>query len=64
MENNEKDLKKLLAKLQDDILDEYNKGEISYGEMVKIMTWTEKIIDSKIKYPNAKTLIIDLRERK
>jgi hypothetical protein len=42
-----KKIKELLIKLQDDILDEYNKGLISYDEMVNVMNWTKKVIERK-----------------
>ena len=40
-------LEKLLKGLQDDILDEYNRGTISHQEMVNIMGWTKKVIETK-----------------
>jgi len=60
---NEQKLKTLLSKLQDDILDEYNKHEVSYDEMVKIMEWTKRIIEAKLKNPNSRALVIDLRDK-
>ena len=42
-------LEKLLKTLQDDILDEYNKGSISHQEMVNVMNWTKRMIEAKKK---------------
>ena len=42
-------LEKLLKGLQNDILDEYNKGTISHQEMMNIMRWTKKVIELKKK---------------
>jgi len=43
IENTTKRLKKLFNKLQDDVLDEYNKGAISEIEMKNIIQWCNKM---------------------
>ena len=49
MNTYEKNLEKSLIRLQDDILDEYNRGLISHNEMVNMMNWTKRIIKAKVK---------------
>jgi hypothetical protein len=47
--NNITKFKNSIGQLQDDILDEYNKGNISREEMSKIMQWTQKNIEIRKK---------------
>ena len=42
-------LKILLKELQDEVLDEYNKGSISKSEMENILLWTNKMISRMVK---------------
>lgn len=42
---------KLLGGLENDVLDEYNKGSISKKEMLNLMLWCEKVKKMK-KDPN------------
>ena len=42
-------LEKTFASLQDDVLDEYNKGTISKEEMKNIIKWCEKMKQIKLK---------------
>jgi len=53
-------LKKLMEQLQDDILDEYNKGNMSQEEMSKIMQWTKRIIETKEEKPNSNVMFFKL----
>jgi hypothetical protein len=42
-------LKRVFADLQDDVLDEYNNGNISKSEMENIIKWCNKILKMKLR---------------
>lgn len=62
MNDNVAKLERLLSNLQDDILDEYNAGNISEKEMKNIMRWTRKIIEIKKGNPNSKFIVMGIEK--
>ena len=53
-----KDWDKVFDDLLDDILDEYNKNNISKKEMINIIKWVDKIKEIKDKNPNSILLFV------
>ena len=47
IENTTSQIEKLFKDLENNVLDEYNKGSISKSEMVNIISWCEKVKEIK-----------------